>query len=43
LENRLGEQLGAPVKINYRNQRGKVVVSFGSVEELERLYRIITG
>lgn len=43
LENRLEEQLGVRVKITYRNQKGKVVISFGSVEELERLYRSITG
>ncbi len=43
LENRLGEQLGAPVKINYSNQKGRVEIKFGSVEELERLYRTITS
>jgi hypothetical protein len=31
------------VKINYRSQKGRVEIKFGSVEELERLYRVITG
>lgn len=43
LEKRLGEQLAAPVKINYRNQKGRVEIKFNSVGELERLYRAITG
>jgi ParB family chromosome partitioning protein len=43
LEKRLGEQLSAPVKINYRNQKGKVEIKFESVAELERLYRSIVG
>lgn len=42
LEKRLGEKLAAPVKINYRNQKGKLEVKFSSVAELERLYRTIT-
>lgn len=41
LEKRLGDQLSAPVKINYRNQKGKVEIRFESVAELERLYRSI--
>jgi hypothetical protein len=43
LEKRLGDRLGASVKINYRSQKGRVEIKFGSVEELERLYRVITG
>jgi ParB family chromosome partitioning protein len=43
LEKRLGDRLGANVKINYRSQKGKVEIKFGSVEELERLYRVITA
>ena len=39
LENRLSERLGAAVKISYRDQKGKLEIRFGSVEELERLYR----
>ncbi len=43
LENRLGERLGAKVKIDYRNQKGKVEIRFGSLEDLERIYRIMAG
>ena len=39
LEKRLGDHLGAEVKITYRNERGKVEIKFGSVGELERLFR----
>lgn len=42
LEKRLGERLGTTVKINYRNEKGKVEIRFGSVEELERLYRLMS-
>lgn len=43
LEKRLGERLGSPVKINYRNEKGKVEIRFGSLAELERLYRMFSG
>ncbi|REK21116.1 MAG: ParB/RepB/Spo0J family partition protein [Actinobacteria bacterium] len=43
LEKRLGDRLGARVKINYRNQKGKVEIRFSSVEELERLYRLMAS
>ena len=39
LEKRLSDRLGAAVKINYRNEKGKLEIRFGSLEELERLYR----
>jgi len=39
LENRLTSQLGTDVKIKYRNKRGRVEISFGSLEDLERIYR----
>lgn len=42
LEKRLGDHLDARVKISYRNQKGKVEIRFGSLEELERIYRIIS-
>jgi ParB family chromosome partitioning protein len=42
LENRLTDQLSAKVKISYRNEKGKVEIRFGSLEELERIYRIIS-
>lgn len=42
LEKRLSDHLDARVKISYRNQRGKVEIRFGSLEELERIYRVIS-
>ncbi len=42
LEQRLAEHLGAKVKINYRNEKGKLEIRFGTLEELERIYRIIS-
>jgi ParB family transcriptional regulator, chromosome partitioning protein len=43
LEKRLTDHLGAPVKISYRNEKGKVEIKFGSLGELERLYRVFNG
>ena len=43
LESRLTEKLGAAVKISYHNEKGKVEIRFGSVEELERLYRVFVN
>jgi ParB family chromosome partitioning protein len=43
LEERLGERLGAPVEIRYRGRSGKLVVTFGSLDELERIYRTFLG
>jgi ParB family chromosome partitioning protein len=42
LEQRLSEHLDSKVKINYRNKKGKLEIGFGSLEELERIYRIIS-
>lgn len=42
LEKRLSDHLGAKVKISYRNQRGRIEIRFGSVSELERIYRVIS-
>jgi ParB family chromosome partitioning protein len=39
LEQRLTEQLGSKVKIAYRNQKGSVRIDFGSLDDLERIYR----
>jgi len=39
LEQRLTEQLGTRVAISYRAKKGKVQISFASLEELERIYR----
>jgi ParB family chromosome partitioning protein len=43
LEKRLTDRLGAEVKINYRNEKGKVEIRFASLAELERLYRMFSG
>ncbi len=43
LEKRLADRLGSPVKINYRNEKGKLEIKFGSLAELERLYRLFNG
>lgn len=43
LEKRLADRLGAKVKIDYRSQKGRVEIKFGSLEELERLYRVMTA
>lgn len=42
LEKRLSDRLGSRVKINYRNGKGKVEIRFGSLEELERIYRTLS-
>ena len=39
LEQRLSEQLGTTVKIRYKNNKGKVEIRFGSLDELENIYR----
>lgn len=44
LEERLGETLGAPVKINYTSKGGgRMTIRFGSVDDLERIYRGLLG
>ena len=43
LEKRLGDRLGAKVKINYRNRKGKVEIRFASLEDLERIYRLMAN
>ena len=42
LEKRLSDKLGSKVKINYRNQKGKVEIKFTSLEDLERIYRTLS-
>lgn len=42
LEKRLSDQLGSKVKINYRNNKGKVEIKFSSLEDLERIYRVLS-
>lgn len=42
LEKRLSDRLGSKVKISYRNQKGKLEIRFGSLEDLERIYRSLS-
>jgi ParB family chromosome partitioning protein len=42
LEKRLSDRLGSKVKINYRNQKGRVEIRFSSLEDLERIYRALS-
>lgn len=39
LEHRLAEQLGTKVRINYRNNKGQVVLRFVGLDQLEQIYR----
>jgi ParB family chromosome partitioning protein len=39
LEQRLRDQLATRVKIKYANDRGKLVIDFTSLDDLERIYR----
>lgn len=39
LEQRLTEQLGTKVSIDYRSKKGKLQIAFAGLDELERLYR----
>ncbi len=41
LEERLAERLGVPVEIQIGKRRSKIVVRFHTVDDLERLYRIL--
>jgi ParB family chromosome partitioning protein len=43
LEKRLSDRLGSKVKITYRNGKGKLEIGFGSLEELEHIYRGFVG
>ncbi len=43
LEERLSDHLGARVKIDYRNEKGRVEIPFGSLDDLERIYRTLFG
>ena len=43
LEERLTERLDAKVSIDYRGKNGKLVIRFGSLDELERIYRQLFG
>jgi ParB family chromosome partitioning protein len=45
LEERLGDHLATRVQVTMgnRRQRGRIVVEFADVEDLERIYRLIAG
>lgn len=43
LEERLTDHLGSTVRIDYGARGGKIVVRFGSLDDLERLYRSLLG
>jgi ParB family transcriptional regulator, chromosome partitioning protein len=43
LEQRLSEQLETKVRIDYRGRGGRIVVRFGSIDDLERIYRAFLG
>ena len=43
LEKRLSDRLGSKVRITYRNEKGKLEIGFGSLEELEHIYRGFVG
>jgi ParB family chromosome partitioning protein len=43
LEELLGDHLETRVKITMGSSRGKVVVEFSTLEDLERIYRLMTG
>lgn len=41
LEERLAEKLGTKVKITHRGEKGRVVISYSSLDDLEKLSRIV--
>jgi ParB family transcriptional regulator, chromosome partitioning protein len=43
LEERLSDHLDTRVKVEMTANRGKVVVEFANLEDLERIYRAMTG
>ena len=43
LEERLTERLGSTVRIDYGSRGGKVVIRFGDLDDLERIYRALSG
>lgn len=43
LEARLGERLDTQVRIDYNGKKGRVILDFTSIDELERIYRQMFG
>jgi ParB family chromosome partitioning protein len=43
LEERLTERLGSTVRIDYGAKGGRIVIRFGSLDDLERVYRSLLG
>ena len=43
LEELLSERLDTRVKVDMGARRGKVVIEFASLEDLERIYRVMTA
>lgn len=43
LEERLTERLGSTVRIDYGSRGGKIVIRFGDLDDLERVYRSLLG
>jgi ParB family chromosome partitioning protein len=41
LEDRLGERLGTSVKIDHGRRGGKVSIKYSSLDDLERIYRLL--
>ena len=41
LEDRLGERLGTAVKIDHGKRGGKVSIKYSSLDDLERIYRLL--
>ncbi len=42
LEDRLGERLGTAVKIDHGKRGGKVLIRYGSLDDLERIYKLLS-
>jgi ParB family chromosome partitioning protein len=42
LEELLSNHLDTRVKVNVGNRRGRVVIEFATLEDLERIYRVMT-
>ncbi|MEX1279587.1 MAG: ParB/RepB/Spo0J family partition protein [Acidimicrobiia bacterium] len=43
LEERLAERLGTKVTITHKGQRGRVVITYGNLDDLERIARFVYG